>query len=87
MHYIAHGMHPVEVQEEEEEFHKFLPAHKIKADHLCQLWQSCSDLYQLQTVFDIAENPQMTRLSKKWPHGIRHGIKNAKQLAAQYDIS
>ena len=30
--------------EEEEEFYKLLPANK--ADHLCQLWQSCSDLHE-----------------------------------------
>ena len=32
-------------EEEEEEDHKLLPADK--ADHLCQLWQSCSDLHKI----------------------------------------
>ena len=49
--------------EEEEEFYKLLPANK--ADHLCQLWQSCSDLHKIQTVYDIVENPHSIRLSKK----------------------
>ena len=49
--------------EEEEEFYKLLPANK--ADHLCQLWQSCSDLHKIQTVYDIVENPHAIRLSKK----------------------
>ena len=49
--------------EEEEEFYKLLPANK--ADHLCQLWQSCSDLHKIQTVYDIVENPHPIRLSKK----------------------
>ena len=48
---------------EEEEFYKLLPANK--ADHLCQLWQSCSDLHNIQTVYDIVENPHSIRLSKK----------------------
>ena len=55
-------MHLLE-EEEEEEFYKLLPANK--ADHLCQLWQSCSDLYKIQTVYDIVENPHSIRLSKK----------------------
>ena len=42
---------PSKVDEEEEEFYKLLPANK--ADHLCQLWQSCSDLHKIQTVYDI----------------------------------
>ena len=46
----------------EEEFYKLLPANK--ADHLCQLWQSCSDLHKIQTVHDIVENPHSIRLSK-----------------------
>ena len=50
-------------QEEEEEFYKLLPANK--ADHLCQLWQSCSDLHKIQTVYDVVENPHSIRLSKK----------------------
>ena len=50
-------------EEEEEEFYKLLPANK--ADHLCQLWQSCSDLHKIQTVYDIVENPHSIRLSKK----------------------
>ena len=50
-------------EEEEEEFYKLLPANK--ADHLCQLWQSCSDLHKIQTVYDIVENPHAIRLSKK----------------------
>ena len=36
------------LQEEEEEiegFYKLLPANK--ADYLCQLWQSCSDLHAI----------------------------------------
>ena len=40
---------------EEEEFYKLLPANK--ADHLCQLWQSCSDLHKIQTAYDIVDNP------------------------------
>ena len=52
-----------EEEEEEEEFYKLLPANK--ADHLCQLWQSCSDLHKIQTVYDIVENPHSIRLSKK----------------------
>ena len=48
---------------EEEEFYKLLPANK--ADHLCQSWQSCSDLHKIQTVYDIVENPHSIRLSKK----------------------
>ena len=50
-------------EEEEEKFYKLLPANK--ADHLCQLWQSCSDLHKIQTVYDIVENPHSIRLSKK----------------------
>ena len=50
-------------KEEDEEFYKLLPANK--ADHLCQLWQSCSDLHKIQTVYDIVENPHSIRLSKK----------------------
>ena len=50
-------------EEEEEEFYKLLPANK--ADHLCQLWQSCSDLHKIQTVYDLVENPHSIRLSKK----------------------
>ena len=50
-------------EEEEEEFYKLLPANQ--ADHLCQLWQSCSDLHKIQTVYDIVENPHPIRLSKK----------------------
>ena len=47
---------------EEEEFYKLLPANK--ADHLCQLWQSCSDLYKIQTVYDIWLHAQVNRASK-----------------------
>ena len=54
---------PLKEEEEEEEFYKLLPANK--ADHLCQLWQSCSDLHEIQTVYDILENPHSIRLSKK----------------------
>ena len=57
-----------EEEEEEEEFYKLLPAKK--ADHLCQLWQSCSDLHKIQTVYDIVENPHSIRLSKNGPHGV-----------------
>ena len=48
--------------EEGEEFYKLLPANK--ADCLRQLWQSCSDLHRIETVYDIVENPHMLRLSK-----------------------
>ena len=53
---------------EEEEVYKLLPANK--ANHLCQLWQSCSDLHEIQTVYGIVENPHSIRLSKKRPHGV-----------------
>ena len=37
--------------DEEEEHYKLLPA--SKADHLCQFWQSCSDLHLIQTVCEM----------------------------------
>ena len=52
-----------QTQKEQEAFYKLLPANK--ADHLCQLWQSFSDLHKIQTVCDIVENPHSIRLSKK----------------------
>ena len=60
---LAGCLNSVGCEEEEEEFYKLLPANK--ADHLCQLWQSCSDLHKIQTVYDIVENPHLIRLSKK----------------------
>ena len=58
------------IPEEEQEFYKLLPANNLKTDLLYQLWQSCSNLHKIQTVYDIAETPQKIRLSKKRPHGI-----------------
>ena len=43
-------MHVRFILRKKEEFYKLLPANK--ADHLCQLWQSCSDLHKIQTVYD-----------------------------------
>ena len=48
---VSRRCYMLDVEEEEEEFYKLLPANK--ADHLCQLWQSCSDLHKIQTVYDM----------------------------------
>ena len=44
-------------EDEEKEFYKLLPANK--AGHLCQSWQSCSNLHEIQTVYYVLGNPHM----------------------------
>ena len=48
-------------EEKEEEFCKLLPANK--ANHLCQLWQSCSDLHKVQTICAV-----VGKLPNDWAH-------------------
>ena len=85
-HAICIGQHSLSpVLEEEEEFYKLLPANK--ADHLCQLWQSCSDLHKIQTVRDVTiQRPCKASRSNKCSSGKvdRFGAALAQLCQTQY---
>ena len=54
-----------EGEEEEEGFYKLRPANKT--DHLCAIM---SYVHEIETVYNVVQNPKMVLLSEKGAHGV-----------------
>ena len=71
----------LECEEEEEEFYKLRPANKT--DHFVPIMAILSYVHEIQTVYNVVQNPQMILLSEKGGHGVSSRCEKVGMLLPQ----